>query len=287
MIKFSLPGYWLKYNLNLCLLNLYDNERHKFYDDIIIDSFYDSIPCIWNGGRYIEGATNIDNMRGTFAAYNDRNISLRHTFTNCLITESDLNDPLCNIICQLSESPLNGVNYNSTILGDYIKEKYPKFYTLLSTTLNIMDIEQINQLAKNELMVIDYRFNNNFECLQSFKHPENIEILVGEACKDNCSHRQSHYISSAENQKYLALNHFQCPYNCDGNWDYYNYIPKRNHYISIDDIREKYVPLGFTQFKISGRKDSDINNIERYVNYLVKPEYKDEIRNKLLLALYG
>lgn len=40
MIKFSLPGYWLKYNLNMILLDLYTNERNKFYDDICIDSFF-------------------------------------------------------------------------------------------------------------------------------------------------------------------------------------------------------------------------------------------------------
>ena len=57
---------------------------------------------------------------------------------------------------------------------------------------------------------------------------------------------------------------------------------KRNHYVSIDDIRNTYLPLGINKFKIGGRHDSKVNLIENYVNYLVKPEYRDDIRNKLL-----
>ena len=287
MIKFSLPGYWLKYNLNMVLLDLYINERNKFYDDICIDSFFDSFPCIWNGGRYVDGITNYANIQATINSYNSQGIGIRHTFTNCLIEDQDLLDNLCNTICKLTENEMNGINCNSPILLNYIKEKYPSFYFLYSTTLNVTNVKKINELSENNLLVLDYSLNNDFETLNSLNHPENIEILVAEACVDKCSQRQLHYKASAENQKFLALNHFKCPNNCDNNWDYYNYIPKRDHYISIDDIREKYVPLGFTQFKISGRKDSDINNIERYVNYLVKPEYKDEIRNRMLLALFG
>lgn len=287
MIKFSLPGYWIKYRLNMILLNIYQNERNKFYDDIIIDSFFDSFPCVWNGGRVTEGFTNLKNIEATVAPYRDMGIGLRHTFTNSFITEESLKDQLGNVICQLTESPLNGINCNSDLMANYIKEKYPQFYLIWSTTLGITDIDKINELSQDRLLVLDYELNNNFEVLSQLKNSYNIEILVGESCIDNCPNRQNHYMTISKQQKYLSPGGFECPNNCDGNWDYYNYIPKRNHYISIDDIREKYVPLGFTQFKISGRKDSDINNIERYVNYLIKPEYKDEIRNRMLLTLFG
>lgn len=287
MIKFSLPGFWLKYDLNMILLDLYQNERKKFHDDIIIDSFFDSFPCVWNGGRMVSGVTNIDNILNTIQPYNDLGISIRHTFTNNLIAKKDLDDGLCNIICRITENPLNGINCNVDILKDYIKTNYPNFYLLNSTTLGITDIDKINEMSKDTLTVIDYRLNNNFEILKQLKYPHNIEILVAEACVDNCPHRQDHYASSNSNQLNYTNENNACPFNCDGQWDYYNYIPNRKHYISIDDIREKYVPLGFTQFKISGRKDSNVNNIERYVNYLIKPEYKDEIRNKLLLSVFG
>ena len=66
---------------------------------------------------------------------------------------------------------------------------------------------------------------------------------------------------------------FTCPYGCEG-YFYYDVPVIRDHYVTIDDIREVYMPLGINKFKISGRNDSPVNVIENYVNYLVKPEFK-------------
>ena len=106
MIEFSLPGYWNKFNLNVQLIKLYEEERFKFRDNIIIDNFYDSFPCIWNGGRMIEGFVNVDNIINTVNFYNSKNFGLRHTFTNNLINSTDLNDTVANIICRISEKPI-------------------------------------------------------------------------------------------------------------------------------------------------------------------------------------
>lgn len=286
MIEFSLPGYWNKFNLNVQLIKLYEEERFKFRDNIIIDNFYDSFPCIWNGGRMIEGFVNVDNIINTVNFYNSKNFGLRHTFTNNLISSTDLNDTVANIICRISEKSINGITCNSDLLKNYIENNYPNFYFLYSTTLNLSDINKINELSKNNIVILNYNFNNNFEKLTLLKYPQNIEILIGESCIDNCPDRQQHYKITNENQKNLSNYSFICPNNCDGDWDYYRYIPKRKHFISIEDIENKYLPLGFTKFKISGRKDNNINTLERYINYLVKPDYKDEIRNRILLKLY-
>ena len=115
MILFSLPDYYGFFNLNLTLLNLMENQREKFYDDIIIDSIYGSFPCIWNGGRFYEGSTSFRNIIATTTPFTERGISLRHTFTNCLLTKEHLQDTLCNKICELTHNPLNGINVNSIL----------------------------------------------------------------------------------------------------------------------------------------------------------------------------
>ena len=43
MIEFSLPGYWNKFNLNVQLIKLYEEERFKFRDNIIIDNLNTNI----------------------------------------------------------------------------------------------------------------------------------------------------------------------------------------------------------------------------------------------------
>lgn len=284
MIIFSCPDYYGFFNLNLKLLDLFQEERVKFYDDVIIDSIYGSFPCIWNGGRFYEGGTSFGNIVATITPFIERGISLRHTFTNCLLTEEHLNDTLCNKICELTHSSLHGINVNSTLLKKYLEEKYPEFYIMWSTTLCTEDLEQINFLSEKNLLVLDYNLNNNFEFLAKLKHPENIEILVCETCIPNCPNRFDHYQNESERQLFLHNNFYPCPWRTDQNY-YTGGACTFPHYVSIDNIRQNYLPLGINKFKIMGRGRPAIEAIENYVNYLVKPEYKDDIRMQLLAAL--
>lgn len=63
------------------------------------------------------------------------------------------------------------------------------------------------------------------------------------------------------------------------------YGAKGVNFISSEEIWEKYVPLGFTNFKLEGRTLNAITLTDYYVDYLVKPEYKDEARHSLLMGL--
>ena len=49
-------------------------------------------------------------------------------------------------------------------------------------------------------------------------------------------------------------------------------------YVSPEDIWEKYVPMGFKNFKLEGRTESVFNVIELYCHYLVKPEFQGPVR---------
>jgi hypothetical protein len=62
-----------------------------------------------------------------------------------------------------------------------------------STTLGITDIDQVNNISKNEIYVLYYGKNNDNNYLKSLKYPENIEILCAETCIPNCPYRSKHY----------------------------------------------------------------------------------------------
>ena len=49
-------------------------------------------------------------------------------------------------------------------------------------------------------------------------------------------------------------------------------------HITPDEIWEKYVPMGFNQFKIEGRTSDIFNLAEHYLYYMAKPECLDEAR---------
>lgn len=286
-ILFSIPDFFYGYQLDMSLIGLMndDKEGKKFYDDVCIDSIYGSFPgCIWNSGRAACGWTNIENIVNTVAAFNKLGISVRHTFTNSQITGRHLFDYQCNTILQATgkvvEGIQNGVNINQPILADYIAKNYPEFYLIWSTTIGAKSIEEVNKMSSDRLTVLYYGMNNT-KALTELEHPENIEVLVSEACIENCPKRSEHYASIGKLQLLQPSEEFRCPYGCE-QYFYYDMPVKRSHYVSINDIRNTYLPLGINKFKIGGRHDSKVNLIENYVNYLVKPEYRDDIRNKLL-----
>lgn len=265
-------------------------EPEKFYDDIKIDSIYGSFPgCIWNSGRAACGWASIENIVNTVAAFNQQKISVRYTFTNSEIKGRHLLDYYCNTILQntgkLVEGVQNGVNINQPILADYIAKNYPEFYLLWSTTKGINSIEETNKLSEDRITVLYYGMNNT-TALNELTHPENIEILVSEACIERCPKRFEHYSSIGKLQLLEPSEAFQCPYGCE-QYFYYDTPVKRDHYVSIDDIREIYLPLGINKFKISGRQDHPVNLIENYVNYFAKPEFRDNVRNKLLITYWN
>lgn len=286
-IYFSLPGFYLHFNLIKEVLYLYETERFKFKDNVVIDSLYDSFPCIWNGGRFLFGETNLANIRATFAAFHQK-IGLRLTFTNSLLTSQHCLDTLGNVILEeaVKQSPQVGITVNSPVLKNYIEEKYPNlFYFNWSATKVLEDIAEINALSENDCVIPSYQLiNNNFDKLQLLKYPQNIELICDEACIDNCPHRATHYCSFNKVQLFQEEQPEVCPY-APGK-DFYGRKTGRKHNISPLDIETKYLPLGFQHFKIAGREDIDVNLIESFVYYLIKDEYKDEVRNHLLNLCY-
>ncbi len=56
-------------------------------------------------------------------------------------------------------------------------------------------------------------------------------------------------------------------------------------YISPDEIWEKYVPMGFRNFKLEGRTGNPFNLVETYCHYMIRPERQGKARLLLLNSL--
>jgi len=282
-IYFSIPDFFNNYKINMTLVKMMKNNPGWFRPNVKIDSMYGTFPgCIWNGGRGQFGQASIENIMGTVTSINNEGISLRYTFTNSLIDESLYEDYYCNLILQnTNTAKINGINVSSEGFAKYLEQMYPDYYLMWSTTKVIRSVEEVNELSKDRIVVPPYNMNNT-TAIEELEHPENIELLCCEACIDNCPNRKNHYDSIARGQMFRSVEGFKCPHGCELYY-YYELVPQRKHHISIDQINEIYLPLGFNKFKISGRNDNIINVIERYVNYFAKPEYRDTVRNHLLL----
>ena len=98
-------------------------------------------------------------------------ISARLTFSNSLLTKEHLPDKKCNELCRIfdigrdnerSRGFGNGIIIYSDILLDYIKENYPDFYFVSSTTKVLTDFCKFeNELNREDFsyVVPDFRLN--------------------------------------------------------------------------------------------------------------------------------
>ena len=58
---------------------------------------------------------------------------------------------------------------------------------------------------------------------------------------------------------------------------------KNPAFISIGDIQNVYVPMGFTNFKIEGRGLGSAIVLEFLLYYMTKPEYQLQVREAIYL----
>ena len=54
-------------------------------------------------------------------------------------------------------------------------------------------------------------------------------------------------------------------------------------FIGIDDIRDTYLPMGFSNFKIEGRSLGSALILEFLLYYMTKPEYQLRVREEIYL----
>lgn len=297
-IYFHIPDFINHCKLNLLLLAIMQQHPEYFRDGVKIASVFGAFPpSLWNGGRNTVGVVDDEIIKNVTKAFNSRGIPLRFTFTNPLIEEKHLGDPFCNKVMRMCENGLNEVIVLSPILEEYIRKNYPGYKITSSTCKEIRNADELAaELEKDyHYVVLDYNWNNNFEFLETLPHKEKCELLINACCVPNCPRRGEHYRSIGETQiKYAEYmktppmmrkpTHFE-DFKCPSMLRHIYQITDLPTHISPDAIVEKYVPMGFSQFKIEGRTVPDIALAENYMYYMVKPEYRDTARLELLGTL--
>lgn len=286
MINFHIPGFYLNYELNKKYIEYFLQNKNQFYSDIKIHSIYDSFPgCSWNGGRNILNNYSLpteQNIKATISTFNNLNINCSFTFTNLNITTNQLNDPIGNFILNESKNYTNSVIISNDILAKYIKSNYPSFSLISSTTkvLNtIQDLELELEKGYYDLVVPNIKFNNTKE-LFNISSPSKCEILLNDTCYANCQFRKQHYESITNNQEF-----FPCRYPELKAKSFYGLLKTNPSHITREDLYQKYVPAGFTHFKIMGRDCTNAEILEFYLYYMAKPEYIDEIRYQIMRTI--
>ena len=278
MVKFYLPGLFELFQLYVQFIEIFQQEKEKFREFEIGAIYGAPQGTLWNGGR-VKGLTYVDNIAiNNWCIENNINCAL--TFTNSLIEEEHLDDVFSNKIAKLFENENNTIIVNSDFLENYLREKYPKYNFVSSTTKCITDFEELKKELKKDYkrVVLDYNFNKQLDILEQIEEKEKCEILINAVCKPNCEQRKKHYHAismSVLNKEAPEIIVCNCMFN-----PFYEALKNKNS-LTVDEIYNIYEPLGFEHFKIEGRTNFYQDVIEILVYYMVKPEFQMEIRQRL------
>ena len=288
-IYWHLPGFCVFRVLNQVLMNMMKAHPEYFNDGYEIGSAYGTFPgAIWNGGRAVVGSVSKKQIEAILNIYNSRGVPVRFTWTNSLIGEKECFDTYCNLIMRLADNGLNQVLVNSPALEKYLTENYPSFKRISSTTKRIIDPDKLlEELDKDFfLVVLDYDLNHNEDVLNRIVESGNAgrcEILVNEVCFPNCPKRAEHYAQQSRMQLEFDTS---ASYPClvsNAPRDFEECM-KRPAFIKDTDIGS-YIDRGFRHFKIAGRGMPESYTIDSYIYFLVKPEYRNLVRNKIETSL--
>lgn len=282
-VYWHLPGFCYYRVLNQIMINFMRDYPEKFFDGYQIGSVYGTFPgAIWNGGRTVFGITSKRDMSVIINMYNKLGVPVRFTWTNSLIEEKHLNDTYCNLIMQLADNGQNQVLVNTPVLEEYIRNTYPNFKRISSTTKRIVALKTLKEELEKDyyLVVLDYDMNRDEEVLTSLQpYAGRVEILVNEICFPNCPKRTEHYIQQSKAQlEFDAHSVFPCPNRTKERK--FSECIDRPSFISNENIGG-YIDKGFVNYKIVGRGMPADFVKESYLYFLVKPEHRDFVGKKI------
>jgi len=286
---YHLPGLFEFYGLYSEFLPLFREHREYFYDWCDIGSIYGApADCVWGGGRVGFGE---NNPKEVLALMKEYGISARLTFSNSLLRTEHLSDKKCNYLCSMfgeKNEIQNGVIIHSDLLLEYLKNKYPEFYFVSSTTKVLIDFEQLkHEMNRNDFLYVvpDFRLNKELDKLNrlSEKQKDKVEFLCNECCFIGCFERKKCYETvSHQNLGEDCLDHVcKAPDSHEGYR--FSKAMQNSSFISVEDIQNNYLPKGFSQFKIEGRSLGSALVLEFLLYYMVKPEYQIHVREAIYL----
>ena len=285
---YHLPGLFEFYELYRVFLPLFREHREYFYDWCEIGSIYGApADCIWGGGRTGFGD---QDPRDVLALMREYGISARLTFSNSLLREEHLADRRCNSVCSLfaEEEIPEGVIVHSDLLLDYLRQRYPNLYFVSSTTKVLTAFDDLrSELAREEFryVVPDFRLNREFELLRSLSEAEKgkVEFLCNECCSVNCRDRRRCYENVSRKNLGEECRDHRCS-SPEGREGYrFSRAMENPAFIGICDIREVYLPMGFSNFKIEGRGLGSAMILEFLLYYMTKTEYQLRVRESIYL----
>ena len=233
--------------------------------------------CEWNSGRVLKHMLReAEEIRTAGLEYARRNIAVYLTFTNLLLQEKQMKDPLGNAVCTFfsrhNPTGRNAVILANDLLREHIRREYPAL-RLVSSILEITHgggkgrLDVYKRLADeyDEVMVHPDDVLN-YDLLEKIEDKERHILLINEYCIRNCPIRPLHYRSLSESAlSFMSYDSapFEAKQAANGCRSLYTLLTDEKKSVlalntpEISRLRE----MGFLHFKVQGRGHANASAI--------------------------
>ena len=157
-----------------------------------------------------------------------------------------------------------------------------------STTKVLTDFREFeNELNREDFryVVPDFRLNKSFDKLKALSQhqKDKVEFLCNECCWFGCMDRKKCYETvSRKNLGDDCPEHY-CTAPDAGQGYLFSKAMENPGFIGVDDIKNTYLPMGFSNFKIEGRGLGSAMILEFLLYYMTKPQYQIHVREHIYL----
>lgn len=277
-MRFSLPDFADSFALNLAFAQVVSRNPVLLQEGVALDAVYGCFPsCLLNGGRaFVREPYSHDEIEATFAAFAELGVRLKLTLTNMLATEEHLGDPyLADILETGSRYGAEAIVY-ADFVGDYVRQRYGMGCTL-STTREIRSAEEFNRAARRyDCVVLNFNFGKDRAFIDAIEDKSKVEVMVNEYCALGCPQRQRHYLHNSEDQMRDELTPYDC--RADKIKVFLRHEPGDPVFFTDVEAAQLHRETGIERFKVVGRGIPLDVVLESYVYYLVKPEYRLDVK---------
>lgn len=280
MKYFNIPGPQTHFVLNTYLLHLFEVHPEYFLPNTKVSSVFGNFQyCIWDGGRNFAhyNQASEEEILDIKEAYNHFLVPVRFVFTNPILEKKHLDDRFGNLCLEIFHDNKNEIVVNSPLMEDYIREKYPKYKIVSSTTKRITNPDKFIEELKNPdyyQVCLDYDLNKNMELINSIPKELRIkcEFLINAICPPHCPQRKEHYAKTGHaHLTYLRDRYQNDKCGITESSIHPSVLGKGNNF-TIEEVNQ-YHDLGYRYFKLEGRTLQSLDVLLMYCYYMIKPEW--------------
>ena len=154
-----------------------------------------------------------------------------------------------------------------------------------SQTMDFDDFQAELSRPDFDYVVPDFRLNKAFDKLAALPQvqKDKVEFLCNECCDFDCKNRKLCYENvSRKNLGQEVADHKCSSPDAAGGYRF-SLAMKNPAFIGLQDIKNTYLPMGFTNFKLEGRGLGSAIVLEFLLYYMTKPESQLQVREGVYL----